>query len=54
MIKVITKGWMLKGPDWSQGYKEPISGWLGWRVHANEFENSKPVMIIEGHADQPK
>jgi len=53
-IKVITRGWMLKGPDWDQGENVKLSGWLGWRIHANEFENSKPVTIIEDHVDQSK
>ncbi len=37
---LITKGWMLKGPDNDQGT------WQGWRIHANEGEGMVPVKIV--------
>lgn len=47
--EVIAKGWLLKGPDWDQGEPVVLSGWQGWRVHANQGPHMEAVRIVRGH-----
>ena len=46
---VITRGYMLKGPDYEAGKGEDGSEFLGWRVHANPRSDRFPVTIVGGH-----
>ena len=46
---VITRGYMLKGPDKEAGTDDDGSVWLGWRVHAEPRSDRFPVTIVKGH-----